>query len=150
MAKFIYRMQNILDIKVKLENQAKIAYGMANAALREEQGKLQDIMVRRAGYEQQARELVKGTLSVQNIRECRRAIDYMKGVQRMQVMNVHAAEKNVELTRERLNAVMVERKTHEKLRERAFDEFRQELERAESKEIDELVSYNHQIGRAHV
>ncbi len=55
MAKFIYRMQNILDIKVKLENQAKIAYGMANAALREEQGKLQDIMVRRAGYEQQAR-----------------------------------------------------------------------------------------------
>ncbi len=143
MAKFIYRMQNILDIKVKLENQAKIAYGMANAALREEQGKLQDIMVRRAGYEQQARELVKGTLSVQNIRECRRAIDYMKGVQRMQVMNVHAAEKNVELTRERLNAVMVERKTHEKLRERAFDEFRQELERAESKEIDELVSYNH-------
>ncbi len=143
MAKFIYRMQNILDIKVKLENQAKIAYGMANAALREEQGKLQDIMVRRAGYEQQARELVKGTLSVQNIRECRRAIDYMKGVQRMQVMNVHAAEKNVELTRERLNAVMVERKTHEKLRERAFDEFRQQLERAESKEIDELVSYNH-------
>ena len=143
MAKFIYRMQNILDIKVKLENQAKIAYGMANAALREEQGKLQDIMVRRAGYEQQARELVKGTLSVQNIRECRRAIDYMKGVQRMQVMNVHAAEKNVELTRERLNAVMVERKTHEKLRERAFDEFRQELERAESKEIDELVSYTY-------
>ena len=143
MAKFIYRMQNILDIKVKLENQAKIAYGMANAALREEQGKLQDIMVRRAGYEQQARELVKGTLSVHDIRECRRAIDYMKGVQRMQVMNVHAAEKNVELTRERLNAVMVERKTHEKLRERAFDEFRQELERAESKEIDELVSYTY-------
>ncbi len=58
-------------------------------------------------------------------------------------MNVHAAEKNVELTRERLNAVMVERKTHEKLRERAFDEFRQELERAESKEIDELVSYTY-------
>ena len=26
MAKFIYRMQNILDIKLKLESQAKIAY----------------------------------------------------------------------------------------------------------------------------
>ena len=26
MAKFTYRMQNILDIKIKLENQAKIAY----------------------------------------------------------------------------------------------------------------------------
>lgn len=31
MAKFRYRMQNILDIKEKMENQAKTAYGMANA-----------------------------------------------------------------------------------------------------------------------
>ena len=29
MAKFIYRMQNILDIKLKLESQAKIAYSQA-------------------------------------------------------------------------------------------------------------------------
>lgn len=40
MAKFIYRMQNILDIKLKLESQAKIAYSQANAALREEEAKL--------------------------------------------------------------------------------------------------------------
>ena len=33
MAKFRYRMQNILDIKEKMENQAKTAYGMANAKL---------------------------------------------------------------------------------------------------------------------
>ena len=143
MAKFTYRMQNILDIKMKMENQARIAYGMANAALREEQEKLQAIMIRRAGYEQQSRELVQGAIRVQDIRECRRAIDFMKGRQRIQLMNVHAAEKNVELTRERLNQVMVERKTHEKLREKAFEEFRQELERAEGKEIDELVSYSY-------
>ena len=30
MAKFIYRMQNILDIKEKLESQEKIAYSIAN------------------------------------------------------------------------------------------------------------------------
>ncbi len=136
-------MQNILDIKMKMENQARIAYGMANAALREEQEKLQEIMIRRAGYEQHSRELVQGVIRVQDIRECRKAIDFMKGRQRIQLMNVHAAEKNVELTRERLNQVMVERKTHEKLRERAFEEFRQELERAEGKEIDELVSYSY-------
>lgn len=38
MAKFTYRMQNILDIKVKMENQAKIAYGTAAAKLKEEAG----------------------------------------------------------------------------------------------------------------
>ena len=31
MAKFIYRMQNILDIKLKLESQAKIAYRRGKA-----------------------------------------------------------------------------------------------------------------------
>ena len=48
MAKFRYRMQNILDIKEKMENQAKTAYGMANAKLAAEQQKLQDILIRRA------------------------------------------------------------------------------------------------------
>ena len=51
MAKFAYRMQSILDIKEKMEGQAKIAYGVANAKLMDEQGKLQQIMIRKAGYE---------------------------------------------------------------------------------------------------
>ena len=143
MAKFTYRMQNILDIKIKMENQAKLTYAMANARLREEQEKLQAIMIRRAKYEGQARELANGDLNLQAIRECRRAIDVMKSMQRTQMMNVHAAERNVELARNELNKIMIERKTHEKLRERAFEEFKQELEHEESREIDELVSYTH-------
>jgi flagellar FliJ protein len=143
MAKFRYRMQNILDIQEKMENQAKTAYGMANAKLATEQQKLQDILIRRAGYESKARELVSGNLNVLEIRECRQAIDVMKSKQRSQMMNVHAAERNVELARKQLNEAMVERKTHEKLKEKAFEEFKQELLHEESKEIDELVSYTY-------
>ena len=44
MAKFTYRMQNILDIKIKLENQAKIAYATASRQLAEEQEKLREIL----------------------------------------------------------------------------------------------------------
>ena len=131
MAKFRYRMQNILDIKEKMENQAKTAYGMANAKLAAEQQKLQDILIRRAGYESKARELVSGSINVLEIRECRKAIDVLKSKQRSQMMNVHAAERDVE------------RKTHEKLKEKAFEEFKQELLHEESKEIDELVSYTY-------
>lgn len=143
MAKFIYRMQNILDIKIKMENQTKIAYGIASRRLQEEQEKLQAIMIKRATYEKKARELVNGSLKLQEIKECKRAIDVMKSRQRTQMMNVHAAEKNLELARVELNRVMIERKTHEKLREKAFEEFKQELERVEGKEIDELVSYSY-------
>ena len=67
----------------------------------------------------------------------------MKSKQRTQMMNVHVAERNVEQARQQLNSVMIERKTQERLREKAFEEFRQELAREESREIDELVSYNY-------
>lgn len=146
MAKFAYRMQNILDIKEKMENQAKIAYGMANSKLMDEQDKLQKILVRRADYESQARTLVNGTIDVPKIKECKQAIDTMKSMQRNQMMNVHVAEKNVDLARRRLNDIVVERKTHEKLKERAFEEFKQEIQYAENKEIDELVSYTYHEG----
>ena len=42
MAKFKYRMQNILNVKMKLESQAKIAYGIANQKYLDEQKKLQE------------------------------------------------------------------------------------------------------------
>lgn len=143
MAKFTYRMQNILDIKIKMENQAKLAYGIANRRLSEEQEKLQQIFLQKASYEHRARELVSGTLKVQEIRECKNAIEVMKVRQRAQLMNVHAAERNAEQARAELNRLMVERKTQEKLREKAFEEFKQELAYAEGKEIDELVSYTY-------
>jgi flagellar FliJ protein len=38
---------------------------------------------------------------------------------------------------------MIERKTHEKLREKAFEQFKEELKQVESKEIDELVSFTY-------
>ena len=145
MAKFVYRMQNILDIKVKLEEQAKIAYGIANRKLAVEQEKLQAILIRRTEFERHAKELMNGVLDMGKIRECRRAIDVMKSMQRTQMMNVHAAERALDYARRELDRVMIERKTQEKLRERAFEEFKQELSREESKEIDELVSYQYHV-----
>ena len=43
MAKFIYRMQNILDIKNKLEIQAKNSYAAARMKLSQEEQKLDNL-----------------------------------------------------------------------------------------------------------
>ena len=67
MAKFVYRMQNILDLKIKMEEQRKAEYGLANARLRKEEDKLRELIIRKAGYEKQARELVQGTIDVHKI-----------------------------------------------------------------------------------
>lgn len=146
MAKFQYRMQNILNIKMKLEVQAKNAYGIANGKYQEEQKKLQALMLRRMEYEQKLKELMNGAIDVQKIAHARNDVNTMKTLVRRQMIEVHKAELEVERTRQELNSIMLERKTHEKLRERAFEQFKKELAEQEAKEIDELVSYTYNKG----
>lgn len=143
MAKFVYRMQSILDIKYKLEEQERTALGIANQKLQEENLKLQELLMRRAGYERHLKELGIGRVDILEINTTKRAIDAMKSIIRDQMMRVHAAEKNVEVARMRLNQVMQDRKAHEKLKEKAFEQFKVELLEEEAKEIDQLVSFTY-------
>ena len=140
MAKFVYRMQNILNIKQKLETQAKMTYSLANQKYLEQQKILQEYMVRRVGYEQHWKKLM------QEVEHARADVNAMKTIVRRQMVEVHKAEKELEDARNRLKTVMQERKVQEKLREKAFEEFKQELAEAETKEIDELVSYTYNKG----
>ncbi len=143
MAKFQYKLQSVLDIKQKLESQEKIAFGLASAKLLEEQEILQKLMIQKAGYDKQAKKLLEGTIDLLAVNACRKAVETMKTRIRGQMMNVHKAEKQLELVRHRLNEVMIERKTYEKLRERKFEEFKAELAYEKKKEVDELVSYTY-------
>ena len=143
MAKFKYRMQNILDVKMKLESQAKIAYGIANQKYLEEQKKLQEIMVRRASYEKTLKESMMGNIDVRQVSHARADVNTMKTLMRRQMMEVHKAERAMEDARKALNEIMMDRKTHEKLKEKALEQFMEELKAEESKEIDQLVSYTY-------
>ena len=143
MAKFKYRMQNILDVKMKLESQAKITYGIANQKYMAEQKKLQEIVLRRGHYEKVLKESMTGKLDVRQVSHARADVNTMKTIMRRQMMEVHKAELELEDARKALNQIMQERKMHEKLKERAFEQFQEELKAEESKEIDQLVSYTY-------
>jgi flagellar FliJ protein len=136
-------MQSILNLKYKLEEQQRTAFGLASRKLAEENEKLQQLMLRRLNYEKRAGELAIGSINLRKIKENKRAIDTMKSLIRDQIMQVHVAEKQLELERKRLQEVMVERKAQEKLREKAFDEFKLEVAAQEGKEIDQLVSFTY-------
>lgn len=143
MARFIYRMQNILDIKMRLETQAKTAYAEANNKLLEEQTKLDELYRRKAGYEQAYRDSAEDTLDFGAMLRFNQAIKTMQQLIKRQKVSVDVAEKNLELARNKLNTAMKERKTHEKLKENALEVFKQELNDQEKKEIDELVSFTY-------
>jgi flagellar FliJ protein len=143
MADFKYRMQNILDIKEKLESQAKLEFGIAQQKYRQEQEKLQELMVRRSRYEKQLKELMDGMMDIEKINQTKKDVDSMKVLVRRQMMEVHRAEKELERARAALNSVMQERKMHEKLKEKEFDEYQHEEMTAEGKAIDGLVSFTY-------
>lgn len=143
MAKFKYKLQNILDIKLKMESQAKTSYSTARNKLNEEQAKLENMFAKKKLIEDKYRSEASGILNVLRLRECRNEIDYVKNQIKGQLVEVKVAQKNLELARIRLNEVMKERKTYEKLRENAFEVFLQDLNDQEKKEIDELVSYKY-------
>jgi flagellar FliJ protein len=136
-------MQNILNIKEKLESQARAAFSLANRKYQEEQERLQEYVVRRMGYERRLKEVMQGDIDLAEVAHARSDLNNMKTFVHRQTMEVHKAQMAMEEARKKLNEVMQERKIQEKLREKAFDEFKHELAASETKEIDELVSFTH-------
>ncbi|MBP9996725.1 MAG: flagellar export protein FliJ [Lachnospiraceae bacterium] len=143
MAKFAYKMQNILDIKFKMEDQAKTAFATAMAALNLEEERMQNLKDRKQQYEDEGRALRSDAMDILKLKENTAAIENLKQQIEEQALRVRQAQTVVEKAREKLKDAMVERKIQEKLKENAFEEFKKELNAAESKEVDELVSYRH-------
>ena len=141
MARFRYRMQGILDIKIKLETQARQEFAQAKLILDKEEERLillQELLHR---YEEEAAGLLHGKLDVQEILTNKEAIMHTQVSIEEQTERVEEARDKMEEARERLRDVMQERKVHETLKDKAFEEFLMEEKQQESKEIDELTSY---------
>ena len=136
-------MQNILDIKNKLETQEKTAFAIEVQKLRVEEERLARIRKEIEYYEDLIRGQGDKKINILEWKRCSEALEYKKNEEKVQIQHVKLAEKNVDIARGRLNKVMIERKTQEVLKEKAFEEFVKELNENEKKEVDELVSFTY-------
>ena len=123
MAKFRYRMQSILNIKVQMENQAKMELGQAQRKLMEEEERLEGLYRRKEYYLEEGRKLRMDSLKVQSLRDNEYAAARMEEYIEAQKENVRKAELLVEEARQKLQEVMIERKAQENLLEKAFEQF---------------------------
>lgn len=143
MARFRYRMQNILNIKEKMEEQEKQNFAVMRGRLNEEEEKLEALREKQREIIEYGIKIRNDVIDVLKIKENTAQKEYIDGEIRSQVMRVKAAEKNLELARAKMQTAIQERKIHEKLRENAFDQFIKEENLAEAKEIDELTSFTY-------
>ena len=141
MSVFRFRMQNILDMKEKLEEQAKTEFAQAQRKLTEEQELLAEVIKRKEAYIAEGIRLRNEAISVREILDKKSAIEYTQNLETEQRLAVNVAQKAVDAASRRMMEARAQTKTYEKLKEHAFEEFMQEENRAESKEIDQLNSY---------
>jgi flagellar FliJ protein len=143
MAKFAYRMQSILNIQYQLETQAKMELGRAQMALMEEEETLQRLIDRKEAYLEEGRKMRSDVLHVSDLKDNRNAMLIMDEMIETQKEQVALAQDVVEAARLKLQGVMQERKMHERLKEKALEQFIQEENAAEGKAVDELTSYTY-------
>lgn len=143
MAKFKYRMQSILNIRYQLEEQAKMEFGRAQMKLMEEEEKLEILKDRKEAYLEEGRRMRSDALHVNDLKDNRNAVLIMDEMIEAQKEQVALAQQVVEQARLKFQEAMQERKMHERLKEKAFDEFVKEENAAEGKAVDELTSYTY-------
>ena len=136
-------MENILQVKLKLEDQAKIAYSSARLRLTKEEEKLSQLKQKKAVYEDKLRALRTDRLDLTEIKHCEEAVTIIQNNIKQQTIAVRNATQRLEVARIRLSDAMVERKTQEKLKEKAWDSYLLEFEAEERKETDQLNSFHY-------
>ena len=133
MARFRYRMQNILNVKEKLETQAKNEFAIAAAKEREEEEKLRALNERRDGYEARLKGLVEDKLKVIEIKEAEDDLEIIKYHVRIQELNLAAARQELEVARQKLTVAMQERRLTKSLRRSSLSSSRQKKPRRKAR-----------------
>lgn len=146
MAKFIFKMESILSVKEKLEEQAKAEYSIEIIKLRQEEEKLEELENRKNAYQTRLYEAVMDTLNISEIKILEDSVENIKYNIKLQLIVIANQQKNVDRAREKLDNAVKERKTYEKLKEKAFEEFKEQINAEEQKEINELVSFKFRTG----
>jgi flagellar FliJ protein len=144
MARFVYRMQSVLNIKQQTENQTKMEFALAQNELNQQLDILDEYVKRKERYLKEAEELRnEDSLKLQDILDNQYATAQMDVMIKQQSMVVKQYEERVEKVRVKLTRNVQERKMQESLREKAFAEFLEEQKQEEAKENDQRSSFTY-------
>ena len=143
MAKFVYRMENVLKLKEQIENQRQMEFIAAQNKVYEEEEKMKELVNRYRQYLNEQKEMATSKINVVKLRQLGEGIEVTKDLIKAAAVQVKVAKKNMEVSQNRLAEAVKERKIQEKLKEKAFEGFKQELNKEEMKEIDEVISFNY-------
>ncbi|WP_317367315.1 flagellar export protein FliJ [uncultured Tyzzerella sp.] len=143
MAKFIFNMQGLLNIKEKLEEQSKTEYGKALSKLEQEKNILLNLESKKQKNILSFRESINNGVKPNYIGNINKYISLIDKKIAEQIQNIEKAKEVVEEKRLALLEAMKERKVLEALKEKEKENYFKEEIKKEQKDIDEIVSYKY-------
>ena len=144
MARFVYKMQTLLNIKQKTEGQVKMEFASATAELNKQIDILNEYIQRKEDYIAEAEELRNAaSLKLQDILDNQYATAQMDVMISAQAKVVKQYEAAVDKVRIKLTRAIQERKMQETLRDRAYAEYIEEEKQEEAKENDQRTSFTY-------
>ncbi len=144
MARFVYSMQSVLNIKQKTESQTRMEFAVAQTELNKQLDILDEYVRRKEQYLREAEELRnEESLKLQEILDNQYATAQMDVMIRQQSLVVKQYEERVDKVRVKLTRNIQERKMQETLRDRAYAEYLEEEKQEEAKENDQRSSFTY-------
>ncbi len=138
---FKFRLDSLLNVKEKLEQQAKIAYGEEVSKLNNEKKKLDDLYINKEENTQKQRESFTGVIDIFSFEQYRNYATKLDEMILNQIQAIKVQEIKTEEAREKLAEIVKERKALEKLKEKELEQYKKDVQLAEDKLVDELVTY---------
>lgn len=142
MAKFIFRLEAVLNVKRQQEENIKNELGKAIQRLETEKQKLARLERSKEEIIAEFNQKTKKT-TVHKLIEFNAYLSLLKSNISRQKERVNKAVLDVDKIREELMKAVQERKILEKLKEKKHDEYLIEQKKFEQKTNDEIVSYKH-------
>jgi flagellar FliJ protein len=144
MARFSYRLQGVLNLRLQQEEQAKSEFSFAAKELDDQLAILQELENRRKAYIEEGYTLrSQAVMDVQEIVDNNYAEKQIRSMILRQEQVVERYRGKLEVARIKLTKAVQERKMQERLKEKAFEQFVEEEKEAEFKEMDERTSFTY-------
>jgi flagellar FliJ protein len=145
MAKFVYSLKSVLNVKEKFEDQKKLEYGQAVRKLEDEREKKKILLSKKEANISLFRKKLDIKISPDEIKTINHYTELLKKNIIAQEVAIEKATAFMEKKRAELSDAMKERKKYEKIKEKRYEEYLIEEKKEEQKFIDGIVSYKHSV-----
>lgn len=141
MAVYKFRLQKLLDYKIKVEEEKKNKLGSAVRRLENEKNRMSELKKEFSNMRSLFQEKTSQGMAVNELKILANYIDYYKRGIKEQKVRIKMAESYLSSCREELVAATREKKMIEKLREIDYNKYLYEEQKKEEKLVDDLVSF---------